>query len=309
MKSKLKIALLYGGTSNERGVSLKTGAQILKNLDRQKYAVKTYDTKTELKKLFTDTLAKKIDLCFLALHGQGGEDGTIQGLLDLLGVPYTGSSALSSAVCMDKITTKLILKNFPVPMAKDFVLQTGERVSPAITKKIKFPIVVKPSISGSSVGISIVKNFSELQKAVKEAFKHSPAVLLEECINGLEITAPVLGYKPLPLIEILPKTQFFDYQAKYEKGMSEEIVPARISPALTKKIQALALLIHEALGCSGLTRSDFILRGETPYFLEINTIPGMTETSLCPQSAKVAGISFPKLLDKIIQYSLNSPLV
>ena len=294
--SKLKIALVLGGTSNEREVSLKTGKQIEKNLDRRKYEIKIYDTKSQLAELFFDCQNKKNDLCFLALHGRGGEDGSIQGMLDLLNIPYTGSGTMSSALCINKIMSKNVLCNYPeISLAKGFS-QEGNT---------EYPCVVKPNISGSSVGITIVRNESQLKSAISNALKHDRQIIIEEYIDGVEITVPILGEEPLPIIEICPKNSFFDYEAKYTKGRCNEIVPARITDEQTKTAQALALKIHRVLGCSGITRTDFILKNNKLYFLEINTIPGMTEISLCPKSAKTAGINFPDLLDKIINLALN----
>lgn len=301
---KLKIAVIMGGTSNEREVSLNTGQQIMKNLDSSKYLIKKYDTKTQLKNLFTDCAAKKIDVCVLALHGKGGEDGTIQGMLDLLGTKYTGSGTMSSALCMDKIMSKQVLANYPqIPLPKDihFNKKNWAKNKKSILNQVKFPVVVKPNVSGSSVGVAIVKNKPQLEQGIKDAFRHDDQVMVEEYIDGIEITVPILGDRPLPVIEICPKAKFFDYEAKYKVGYCDEIVPARITKAQTKKAQKLALLVHQVLGCEGMSRVDLILKGDTPYVLEINTLPGMTKTSLCPQSAAADGISFPKLLDKIIQ--------
>jgi len=303
MGERLKVALILGGISNEREVSLKTGEQIKKNLDPEKYEVSVYDTKTQLAKLFSDCLAKKIDLCFLALHGRGGEDGSIQGMLDLLGVPYTGSNAMSSAITMDKVMSKNILRNHSeIPLAEEIMVGRGE--SPDLST-INFPCVVKPNVSGSSVGITIVKSANQIEKAINEALKHDVQVMIEEYIDGLEITVPILGDKALPVIEICPKNEFFDYEAKYVAEKCDEIVPARITPEQTKSGQDLALKIHNILKCSGMTRVDFILKDNKPYFLEINTIPGMTENSLCPRSAKAAGISFSNLLDQMVELALN----
>jgi len=308
MSKKLRIAVVMGGTSNERGVSLNTGKQIIKNLNKSKYLVKKYDTKTQLKNLFTDCANKKIDVCVLALHGKGGEDGTIQGMLDLLDTKYTGSGTMSSALSMDKIMSKKVLSYYPsIPLPKDIDFdikqwkQSKVAIINKIARRIKFPAVVKPNVSGSSVGVAIVKNKTQLERGINDAFKHDCQVIVEEFIDGIEITVPILDDQTLPVIEICPKNKFFDYEAKYKVGYCDEIVPARINSAQAKSAQALSLKVHQILGCSGLTRVDLILRNHTPYVLEINTLPGMTKTSLCPQSAAAAGISFTKLLDKIIQ--------
>lgn len=306
--SKIKIALLYGGTSNERGVSLSTGNQVTKFLDRKKYEVKKYDTKTQLKKLFDDCRVKKIDLCFIALHGRGGEDGTIQGMLDLLNVPYTGSGVLSSAMCMDKTVSKKVLAGSEISLADDIVISKSDdkRLKiQKIKKSLKLPVVVKPNESGSSVGITIAKTLKQLEKGITDALKYDDSILIEKYIKGIEITVPVLGRQALPVIEICPKTEFFDFKAKYDPKYCDEIVPARIDVNIAKQAQKFAVMAHTALKCEGLSRVDFILSGKKLFFLEINTIPGMTPNSLCPKSALVGGYSFTKLLDKIIDLALN----
>jgi len=304
---KIKIALLLGGFSAEREISFKTGKMIAKNLDKKKYQVFLFDPKENLEEFIARVKQKKFDVVFPALHGPLGEDGTIQGLLELFDVPYVFSGVLASALAMDKVMTKKILETEKILMPRHVIL--GKNYRQSDLKKIKLPAVVKPVDQGSSVGTFIVKTEDELKNAIKEAFKFGPKIMIEEFIDGKEITAAVLGNaKPraLPLIEIRPKiSHFFDYRAKYEVGGSEEICPAPISKNLTKKFQQIAVKIHQVLGCRGVTRSDFILKNNKPYFLEINTIPGMTETSLVPQAAAKAGISFPKLLDKLIELALE----
>jgi len=288
-----------GGISNEREVSLQTGKQVSENLDKTKYDIKTYDTRDQLEELFLDCKNKKIDLCFLALHGKGGEDGTLQGMLDLLEVPYTGSGVLASSLAIDKIMTKNILTNYPeITLAKDTKLNKSELGGELPV--VNMPVVIKPSVSGSSVGISMANTPEELKNGLEEAFKHDNNVLIEEYIDGVEVSVPILNGKALPVIEICPKNKFFDYEAKYAEGFCDEIVPARIEDEMAKKVQTQALQVHNILGCSGMSRVDFIIKDNQPYFLEINTTPGMTKNSLCPKSAGAAGIIFPELLDKII---------
>lgn len=304
--SKIRIALLYGGFSAEREISIKTGQMIAQNLDKKKYQVFLFDPKNDLERFIKTIKEKKVDLVLPALHGPLGEDGTIQGMLEFFDIPYVFSGVLSSALAMDKEMTKKILKTEKILMPRSVVLSKNYRQKDL--RQISLPTVIKPVDQGSSVGTFIVKIEKELAKAVREALKFGPKVMAEEFIEGKEITAAVLGNeKPraLPLIEIRPKaSHFFDYRAKYEIGGSEEICPAPISKTLTKKIQKIAAKIHRLLGCRGVTRSDFILKGEKPYFLEINTIPGMTETSLVPQAAAKAGIPFSKLLNRLIELSL-----
>lgn len=304
---RLRIALLLGGFSAEREISFKTGRNIAKNLDRKKYQVSLFDPRDDLEKLIKAIKGKNVDLVFPALHGPLGEDGTIQGMLELFGLPYVFSGMLASALAMDKEMTKRILKTEKILMPADVILEKNYKQIDL--KRMKLPVVVKPVHQGSSIGTFIVKIEKELEKAVKEAFKFGPKVMIEEFISGREITAAVLGNNKLaslPLIEIRPKvSSFFDYRAKYEIGGSEEICPAPLNKGLTKKIQEMAVRVHRVLGCRGVTRSDFILKGNKPYFLEINTIPGMTEISLVPQAAAKAGLPFPKLLDKLIELALD----
>lgn len=246
-------------------------------------------------------------MVFSALHGTFGEDGCFTGVFEIAGIPYTCSGVLSSAITMDKMMTKKLLSSEKIPMAKSVELKKnyGEKE----LKKIKLPAVVKPVSQGSSVGTFIVKTKQELKEALGRAFEFDARVMAEEFIEGREVTAPVLGNKDpqaLPLIEIRPKvSSFFDYRAKYEVGGSQEICPAPISRALTEKIQRLAVQIHRTLGCRGVTRCDFIIKKGRPYFLEVNTIPGMTNTSLVPLSARQAEISFSALLDKLIELALE----
>jgi len=304
--AKLRVALLSGGWSAEREISIKTGKMIVQNLDKKKYQVFLFDPKDNLDKFVKDLKTKKFDVVFPALHGPWGEDGTLQGLIELFKIPYVFSGVLASALAMDKEMTKKVLEAEKILMPHSVVL--AKDCWWKNLKQTKLPAVIKPVNQGSSIGVFIVKTTEELEGAVKEAFNFSHKIILEEFIAGPEITSAILGNKnprALPLIEIRPKiAKFFDYRAKYETGGSEEICPAPISKFLTKKIQNIAARIHKVLNCRGVTRSDFILKGNQPYFLEINTIPGMTEASLVPQAALKAGISFPKLLDRLIELAL-----
>jgi D-alanine-D-alanine ligase len=303
---KLRVALLAGGFSAEREISILTGAMIAKNLDKKKYQVFLFDPARDLMKLVGALKNKRMDVVFPALHGPLGEDGTIQGMLEIFSVPYVFSGVLASALAMDKDMAKKIFKKEKIPTPKYFIFTYKNHIS---LKKVKFPCVVKPLTQGSSVGVTIAQKPSEFKKALKKALEFGPKAMVEEFIEGREVTAAVLGNaKPraLPLIEIKPKiSQFFDYEAKYQKGGSEEICPAPINQILTKKIQDLAVKVHVALGCRGVTRTDLILHGSQPFVLEINTIPGMTETSLVPQAASAAGIKFPQLLDRLIELAFE----
>lgn len=306
--SKMRVAVIAGGISEERDVSLKSGKIIAANLDRKKYLVSRYDPKTDLPKLINDCQKKKIDLCFLVLHGRGGEDGAIQGLLELLKVKYTGSDILSSALCFDKFQTKQKLKTKKIFLPKDLLItkKVWQQQGRALFKNFHLPAIVKPNASGSSFGITIAKDVKSLEKSINAALQYDKTILVEEYITGREITVPVLGEIVLPLIEIRPRGHaFFDYDAKYIAGEADEIVPAPITKKSANQISRLALNIHQTLGCHGLTRLDFILKGNKPYFLEINTLPGMTENSLCPKSARAAGLTISDFLDRIINLALS----
>ncbi len=323
-----------GGQSAEHEISLATGEMIVEALDKKKYelkpviitkegkwllppGMKLFDDSGQIKKVLVvaedrealsrlKSQKKGVDVVFIALHGNYGEDGTIQGLLELAGLPYTGSGVLASALAMDKEMTKRILQAERILMPNHVILE--KNYQPVDLRKIKLPVVIKPVKEGSSVGISVVKKRSELLPAIKEAFQFDSRIMAEEFIRGREITAAVLGNKKLlalPLIEIRPKvSHFFDFKAKYEVGGSEEICPAPVNKTLTKKIQDIAVRAHRILGCRGVTRSDFILKENKPYFLEINTIPGMTKTSLVPQAAEKSGLSFSGLLDELVRLAL-----
>ena len=309
---KIKIALLSGGWAGEREISLKTGEQIYKALDKKKYQVSRYDPKNDLGKFFSDALKKKFDLIFPALHGPFGEDGKLQGLLDVLGIPYLFSGCLSSALAMNKYKTKVIIGKEGLIMAPDILIKKNEKYNlNKIIKKLSLPIVVKPSELGSSVGMSIAKTKKELEPGIKTAFRYDREVLLEKFIKGRELTVPVMGNNPakaLPVIEIIPRVStWFDYKAKYEVGGSDEICPAKIPGKIKNKIQKQALAAYKAIGCKDLARVDFIWQkgSDKLYFLEINTIPGMTATSLVPKSAKAAGLTFSQFLDKLISQAIK----
>lgn len=306
---KLALALLAGGISSEREVSLSSGEQVYEALDKSKYDVRRYDPKSDLDRLVAD--ADGIDAALIILHGPYGEDGTVQGLLDLLDIPYQGSGVLGSAVAMNKLVAKQLYEFAGLPVAPYVTVRGPGHMTPeAIEQKLGLPVVIKPIEAGSSVGMSIVRSQDALPGALEMAFGHGRTVMVEAYIDGIEVTCGVLGNdapEALPLIEIIPDDahDFFDYEAKYTAGATEEICPARISQALTAKAQQYALRAHAALQCRGYSRTDMMLRGERFYLLETNTIPGMTATSLFPQAAKVAGYSFSQILDKLIQLSIE----
>jgi D-alanine-D-alanine ligase len=307
---KKTIALLAGGISSEREVSLKSGEQVYQALDKAKYDVRRYDPKSDLSKLMAE--ASQIDAALIILHGPYGEDGTVQGLLELLDIPYQGAGVLGSALAMNKLAAKQLYERQGLPVPS-YVVE--RRSAPGdhrqLVAQLGLPLVVKPASAGSSIGMSIVASAHDLSAAMDNAFAHDAVVVVEEFIKGTEITGGVLGndrLQRLPLIEIIPgqKHLFFDYEAKYTPGATTEICPARIAAALTQKAQHYAEMAHRALYCKGYSRTDMIVRGEDIFVLETNTIPGMTPTSLFPQAAQVAGISFGQLLDRLIELGIEA---
>lgn len=306
---KLTIALLSGGISSERDVSINSGSQVYEALDKNKYTILRYDPKTDIGKLVAD--ADRIDAALIILHGPYGEDGTVQGLLDLLGIPYQGSGVLGSALAMNKLVAKQLYEQAGIPVPAYCIVKRGRLPElGGCVKHLGLPMVVKPVSSGSSIGISIPESEAELRQAVEAAFEHDGMVLLEKFIDGTEVTGGVLGNEdpePLPLIEIIPDSQhrFFDYTAKYTAGVTQEICPARIDDQLTEIAQSYAIKAHSALFCRGYSRTDMMLQDGKFYVIETNTIPGMTATSLFPQAAQAAGYSFSLLLDRLIELSLE----
>lgn len=306
---KIRVALLCGGISGERAISFKSGDQVAQALDPARYDIHRYDPATDLERLMRE--APGLDVALIILHGRWGEDGTVQGLLDLAGLPYQGSGVMSSALCMDKRVTKDLYRFHGLPVARDIVLDCK---SPAdldeVVREIGLPLVIKPNSEGSSLGMSIPHTRKELEAGLAEAFLLDRYVMLEEYIQGREITASVLGndhLEALPLVEIIPgeKYTFFDYEAKYEIGASEEICPAPIPEDLTRQAMEIGLTAHRILYCRGYSRTDLMLRDGKYFVLETNTIPGMTETSLFPQAAQAAGYSFGQLMDRLIELALE----
>jgi D-alanine-D-alanine ligase len=306
---KLNLALLSGGISSEREVSLHSGEQVYEALDKDKYNIARYDPKTDLPRLIQD--AAQIDVALIILHGPYGEDGTVQGLLDLLHIPYQGSGVLGSSIAMNKAATKQLYEKAGIPTPPYVIYHRNDPVDPdACARQLGLPLVVKPVVGGSSVGMSIVRTVSELPGAVDKAFEFDSAVMVEGYIDGVELTGGVIGNQELeayPLIEIIPDKahDFFDYEAKYTAGVSQEICPARIDDELTLQAQTYAKNAHRALFCRGYSRTDMILRDREIFVLETNTIPGMTATSLLPQAAQAAGTNFTRLLDELIELGME----
>jgi len=307
---KLRVAVVMGGTSNERAVALKSGAQVVAALDRARYEVVPVDFTGEVAAIAA--LQGQVDVVVLALHGPGGEDGRMQGLLDLLRIPYTGAGVLGSALSMHKGMAKAIYRAVGIPTPAGIVLCAGEGTlaehAARALAEVGLPCVVKPANEGSTIGIGIVRAPDALAPALKIAFGFDREVVVEQCIDGVEISVPVLGVatpRALPAVEIIPTSGFYDFETKYNPGATEEICPARISAAAAATAAEYALRAHRALCCRGVSRTDMIVVGDAPIVLETNSLPGMTETSLLPLSARVAGISFSALLDQLIREALT----
>jgi D-alanine-D-alanine ligase len=307
--TKMRLALIAGGKSAEREVSLKSGEQVFQALDKAKYDIRRYDPRDDLERLMQD--ASKLDVALVIMHGRGGEDGSLQGLLDLLGIPYQGSGILGSALGMNKELSKILYQQAGLQVSRALFFNKGEAPSPEqIEARLGLPVVIKPVNEGSSIGVAKARTREELEKGLKAAFLYDHRVLVEEFLQGVEVTGGVLGNKKLaalPLVEIVPSEQydFFDYEAKYKPGASTEIVPARLDEAIAHKAQEAALTAHRALQCRGYSRTDMIVRNRDIFVLETNTIPGMTATSLFPQAAQAMGLAFPQLLDRLIELALE----
>ena len=332
MNNKPKIALLLGGSSSERAVSKSSSLSIYKALISLGYETKLIDpaygknqpketdaffsekdfsnvsTRNYLEAVNSD-LFDDIDLAFLGLHGKWGEDGTIQSLLEVRGVKYSGSDVMSSAVAMDKAMSKIIFHHFNISTPKWFMVEKKNIELDAIKKKIEetigYPCIIKPNDEGSTVGLAVCKCPDDVEEGLRLSFQYSGRTMVEEFIEGRELTATVLDKDVLPVLEIKPKHGLYDYECKYTKGMSEYIVPANIPDDIAKALQKESLDAFNALGCSVYGRLDYRLdKNNKFYCLEANTLPGMTSTSLVPKMAKAVGISFEGLIDRIIKLSL-----
>ncbi len=357
-RRRLRVAVLFGGPSAERQVSLWSGTRVLGALDPAKYDALPVEITTEGKWLPRPDLLKlpgpdpggpapsapgagpagsppavptlaaashhidevvregEVDVVFVALHGPYGEDGTVQGLLELLGLPYTGSGVLASALAMDKLRSRQVLQASGLPVPAWIQLDGGQwpaaraEFSRRVDRDLGYPCVVKPNAQGSSIGVTIVREEAGLDAAVESALEFGSVILVEEYLRGTELTCGILedpdtgAPQPLPVIEIVPKRDFFTYEAKYE-GASEEICPARIPGPMAEKAQQLALRAHRVLGCEGFSRVDLFLCGTDLVVLEVNTIPGLTEGSLIPLAARAAGIEYADLLDRMIAAALR----
>ena len=310
--NKIKVLLLMGGGGSEHEVSLSSGEQVLKNFDKEKYEVVPMvmmDQNLDLAKV------KELqpDVVFIALHGGVGEDGTIQKIFENEGIKFIGCGSEASQIGMDKIKFLELVEENGIPVPKGLNVTKGELVDLDVVKELGNKWVIKPAGQGSSVGVTIIDDLDKLDAALEESFKYEERAIIEEFLPGMEVSCGILGNPSassgqviaLPVIEICPKNNFFDYEAKYTVGKCEEIVPARLSEEVTKKIQEYALKVFELVGARGFIRVDFVIKDENPVILEMNTIPGLTPNSLLPKEAKAAGIEYAQLLDKMIELALE----
>lgn len=306
LKSK-KIAVLCGGRSGEREVSLRSGKRVFESLKKQKFNVVLMDLEDDL---ITQLKKNKIDIVYIALHGRWGEDGSVQGMLEVANIPYTGSKVLASALAMNKLAAKRIFQAVGIATPRSVEIDTSSDINKE-AEKIKrifpFPLVIKPVAEGSSLGVSIVREEDDLAKALEKTVSKFKDIFVEEYIKGREVTVGIIGrdedLQALPILELVPRKDFYDFEAKYTSGMTEFILPARLSKPLYKRTQETALAAHKALGCYGVSRVDMIVSSDdhVPYVHEVNSIPGMTEHSDLPAEAAHAGITFDQLVVKILE--------
>jgi D-alanine-D-alanine ligase len=307
--AKLRVALIAGGRSREREISLRSGQAVYNALKKDKYEVRRYDPSRDLLRLIRDS--KNLDVALIFLHGKKGEDGSMQGLLDLFDLRYVGSGVLASALAMNKAVSKELFRSAGLKAPRDILVCKNQDINPvAISSALGKPVVVKPVAEGSSIGLSMCHTEEEILKALHDVFLISSEVIVEEYIRGREVSCAVLGNRhpeALPVIEIIPQREyeFFTYAAKYVPGASEEVCPARLPSSVFKKVQEYAIKAHCLLSCRNLSRSDMIVADKDVYILETNTIPGMTENSLFPLAARKAGLSFPRLLDRLIELAFE----
>jgi D-alanine-D-alanine ligase len=293
-----KVAVLLGGKSAEREVSLKSGGMVLAALKKKGIDAHPFDPK---ERSLEDLARQRFERVFIALHGRFGEDGTVQGVLEWLGIPYTGSGVLASALAMDKVRTKRMWQAEQLPTAPYRVLDKDTDFK-AAAKKLGTPLFVKPASEGSSVGMSKVKRAADLEEAFALAVNYDPVVIAEKFIDGPELTVAIVGERVLPVIRIETPREFYDYEAKYLANDTRYLIPCGLTAAKERQIQALSLKAFQALGCRGWARVDLMLdRRGKPYLLEINTSPGMTDHSLVPMAAKAVGISYEDLCVRILE--------
>ena len=300
---KRKIGVLFGGLSAEREVSLRSGKAVLKALKSIGCHVVAIDAKGDF---YAKLKKQKIEQVFIALHGGHGENGAVQGMLEVMGIPYTGSGVLASSLAMDKVVSKKIFLYHQIPVPAFTIVRRDESEvtsndRDASRGKLSLPVVVKPATEGSSVGVAIVKDKKAFRAALKKAFGYGDTALIEEYIRGQEVQIAILDDKVLGGVEVRPSDEFYSYEAKYTAGRTQYIFPPQLDNKTYRRAEKAALAAHQALGCSGATRVDLIIDlNNNPYVLEVNTIPGMTETSLLPKIAKNAGLEFPQLIRRIL---------
>lgn len=301
---KMKVGVIMGGVSSEKQVSIMTGQEMITHLDKNKYEIVPIILENKEDFVGLVEKVKNLDIALLALHGKFGEDGTIQGALETMGVPYTGSGVLSSSLCMDKNLSKKIIRFEGVQTADWLHFSNGEELQIDELDKMGFPLVVKPNSGGSSVGVKIVYDKDSLMSAIEEVFKWDEEVIIEQYISGDEITVSILDGKLLPVISIRHQGEFFDYTSKYDDAATiEEVV--QLPSAIQQRVALAAMKCYQSLKCSVYARVDMMIKDGIPYVMEVNTLPGMTKNSLLPKSAQGAGIPYPKLLDLIIEHSLK----
>lgn len=312
--AKQRILVLMGGYSEEREVSLRSGAAVLKALHNLGYEAEALDLKGSPVQRIVDY---KPDLVFVALHGKDGEDGTVQGLLEILGIPYTGSGVASSAIGINKVLTKKMLVYEGILTAPFAILRKHAYMAPEIETQallinIGLPMVIKAATQGSSIGTYIVREANGILTALEAAFTYDTEVLVEKFIDGTEVTSTVIGNEEpevLPLIEITSANEFYDFESKYTPGMCSHIIPARVAQPIQDQIAELSKRVYKTLDCRGYARIDYIIdKNGQPFVLEINTIPGMTEMSLVPDAARAAGISFEELVERIVRLGMAKPV-
>lgn len=326
---KIKVGVVMGGPSSEHDVSLATGENIFKSLDRKFFEPLKIKILRDGKVWMSGRYAKfekavrSVDLCFLATHGEFGEDGRLQAILESYGVSYTGSGVLASALAMNKAKSRQFFSSHGLKTPKTLIVKESENFHSQlkffINKLIKMPVVVKPCSRGSSLGVSIVRRKNLLARAIQSAFKYDPEVLIEEYIDGREFTCGVIEKKAnrvthpiaLPVTEIIPSNEhvFFDYEAKYKEGATEEITPAQINEHLAKEIQEMAVKAHQILGCKDYSRSDFLIKNGKIFILELNTLPGLTKNSLIPKALKAASWSIKRFLNNVCFRNLSEDII
>jgi D-alanine-D-alanine ligase len=303
MKQKAKVAVVMGGSSAEREISIASGSGVMRALQSLGYATQSLDYDGR----FIDAIREVApDVVFIALHGPGGEDGHIQALLDFLGIPYNGSSLEASALAMDKHLTKKLLSAEGLPTAAWDLFDLSGGTLPLLPGSLDLPLVIKPRFEGSSSGVVIVKTHEQWTNAMLTAAKNYSQIMAEEYLEGREYTVGILGEEALPVLEIMPnRDEFYSYEAKYAAGGSTHVVPAKIDEDLAARLQMLALSVHRLLGLRDYSRTDFIVTKEgRPQILEINTLPGLTPTSLIPDACASIGISYEALVDRLVSYAL-----